>query len=358
MSYDFAYALSAQSAVLIDAHNGRVLIAQNAYKKLGMASTTKIMTALVAIENGNLDDIVTVSAKAAGTEGSSMYLKSGEKISLRDLLYGLMLNSGNDAAIAIAEHIGGSIENFAGMMNEKARSLGLSNTSFTNPHGLDNENHYTTAYDLAQITRNALSNPEFSEIVSTKIKTVGSDGDQLRTLCNHNKMLSIYEGADGVKTGFTKKTGRCLVSSATRDCLRLVAVTLNASDDWNDHKYMLDYGFSNYRWRSPVKVGDYMKTVPVLGADTDTLSLYADSAAELAVNSKDVITVFYDVPNFVEAPVNEGDCLGKAYVYLSGNKVKTVGLVTKESAPMTNRNKYKKTLYYLVTELLGIVGGK
>lgn len=352
------HALSAQSAVLIDAHTGRVLMAQNANQRMGMASTTKIMTALVAIEEGNLDDVVTVSDKASRVEGSSMYLKSGEKILLRDLIYGLMLNSGNDAATAIAEHVGGDIESFADMMTQKAISLGLENSSFTNPHGLDNENHYTTAYELAQITRHALSNPLFSEISSTKVKTVGlGEGEQTRTLSNHNKMLSMYKGADGVKTGFTKKCGRCLVSSATRDCLRLIAVTLNAPNDWNDHTEMLNYGFNAYKWKNPVISGEYMRTVPVIGSDTDRISLYAEESVELAVNNKDVVRVVYNVPNFIDAPVSAGQQIGNVDVYLAGDKVKTVNLITKEDVNLTNTNKYRKTFGYLVTELLSLMGG-
>lgn len=197
-----ALGVSAQYACLIDSLSGKVLYEKNAYARHSMASTTKIMTALVALENGNMDDVVTVSANAAGTEGSSIYLKAGEKITLQNLLYGLMLESGNDAAIAIAEHIGGSVERFAEMMNEKAASIGANNTQFKNPNGLDEEGHYTTAYDLALITREALRNKNFAEIVATKQKTIRNlDESFPRSLSNHNKLLSLYSGCDGVKTG-------------------------------------------------------------------------------------------------------------------------------------------------------------
>lgn len=355
-----AYALSAKSSILIDAHTGRVLMSQNSLQRLGMASTTKIMTALVAIETGRLDDIVAVSPKAAGMEGSSMYLKSGEKIRLHDLIYGLMLNSGNDAGAAIAEFIGGDVKGFADIMNQKAKNLGLKDTSFSNPHGLDDENHYTTAYDLAQITRHALEISAFAEIVSTKVKTIYTETDEgsyTRTLVNHNKMLSLYKGADGVKTGFTKKCGRCLVSSATKDGLKLIAVTLNAPDDWNDHSKMLDFGFSNYKWRCPVKTDDYMRTVPLIGAESDKVTLYAQSDVQLAMRSNDIVRIVYDVPNFLEAPIYEGQCLGRADVYLGSEKIKTIELIAKEDIMPTNKNKIKSSCLYLFKELYSLFGG-
>ena len=197
-----ALGVSAQYACVMDSLTGRVLFEKNAYARHSMASTTKIMTALVALESGNTNDIVTVSANAAGTEGSSIYLKAGEKITLKDLLYGLMLESGNDAAIAVAEHIGGSVEGFAELMNQKAKAVGANQTQFKNPNGLDEDGHYTTAYDLALITRAALRNKDFAEIVATKRKTI-SNGEESygRSLANHNKLLTIYKGCDGVKTG-------------------------------------------------------------------------------------------------------------------------------------------------------------
>ncbi len=350
-----AFALSAKSAVLIDAHNGRVLMAQDADRKMGMASTTKIMTALVAIESGRLEDLVTVSAKAAATEGSSMYLKGGEQLPMSALVYGLMLSSGNDAGVAIAEHISGDVDSFAALMNQKAQQLGLFDTNFTNPHGLDNEQHYTTAYDLAQLTRYCLQNPEFAKIVSTRSITVGS-GEGARTLVNHNKMLSMYKGADGVKTGFTKKCGRCLVSSATRDCLQLIAVTLDAPDDWNDHQQMFDYGFSQYKWQAPIKEGSYMRTVSLLGSDADKVSLYAASDAEIAYNKNDSVKLVYDIPNFVEAPVIKGQTLGRVSVYLSDELVKTIELVAGDDAAETKKNQLINNFKYLFTELIGLGG--
>ena len=226
-------ALSAGSYALIEAESGRLLCGSNENKKLPMASTTKIMTAVLAIENSNPDDIVTVSNNAANTEGSSIYLKPGEKISMRELLYGLMLESGNDAAVAIAEHISGTAQEFSAAMTDKARAIGALNTVFKNPNGLNEEGHYTTAKDLALITREALKNPLFAEIVATKSIRLSRS-----TYTNHNKLLSMYGGITGVKTGFTKKCGRCLVSSCSRNGFSLIAVTLNDPDDWNDHIYL------------------------------------------------------------------------------------------------------------------------
>lgn len=354
------HALSAKSAILIDANSGRVLMSENSDIRLGMASTTKIMTAVVALEKGRPDDIVTVSAAAAGIEGSSIYLKTGEKISLKDLLYGLMLNSGNDAGAAIAEHISGDTKTFANLMTQKAKELGLSNTSFTNPHGLDDEGHYTTAYDLAQITMYALDKPLFAEIVSTKVKTIYSvtdEGENIRTLSNHNKLLSQYKGTDGVKTGFTKKCGRCLVSSATKDCLKLIAVTLSAPDDWNDHKQMMDYGFSNYKLKKPVKANSYVRAVPLIGADFDKAFLYAQSEISFAAKKNDKIKVEYSTPGLIKAPVYQGQCHGRVSVILNGKEIKTVDLIALEDIPAIEKRRVKNSYFYILKELYNLFGG-
>lgn len=240
--------VSAQAAVLMDAESGRVLYEKNGHEPLRIASITKIMTAIIAIELGNLDDVVTVSPRASGVEGSSIYLVPGEKITLEALLYGLMLRSGNDAAVAIAEHIGGSEEGFVFLMNQKAAELGMTNTVFSNPHGLDtHEEHYSTAYDMAVLAAYAMQNETFATIVSTKRKTVPMAGEAWdRVWYNKNRLLSMYPYADGVKTGYTKRAGRTLVSSSTKDGHRLIAVTLNASNDWRDHMALFEYGYSHY----------------------------------------------------------------------------------------------------------------
>ncbi|WP_373864156.1 D-alanyl-D-alanine carboxypeptidase family protein [Paenibacillus glycanilyticus] len=241
------YRTSANASALVDVKSGRILYSENGDQSMRIASLTKIMTAIVAIEHGKLSDQVKTSNRAVGKEGSSIYLQLGEEMTLLNMLYGLMLRSGNDAATAIAEHVGGSEEGFVHLMNEKAEMLGLTNTQFKNPHGLDAEGHYSSANDLAKLTAYALRNPVFAEIVSTKVKSVPNPHEKWQySWTNKNKMLAMYEGADGVKTGYTKKALRCLVSSATRNGQQLAAVTLNDRDDWVDHSQMLDWGFKHY----------------------------------------------------------------------------------------------------------------
>lgn len=240
--------ISAQAAVLIDVSSGRILFAKEPDVRLPIASLTKIMTAIVAIEHGDLNDMVKASKNAVGVEGSSIFLRLGEELSLEDLLYGLMLRSGNDAAVAIAEHVGGSVEGFVYLMNEKARILGLENTHFMNPHGLDHPDHYSSARDLAILTSYALKNPTFQKIVSTQVKTAPlADEAWDRKWFNKNKMLRMYQGADGVKTGYTRLAKRCLVSSATRNERQLAVVVINDGNDWNDSARLLDYGFQEYQ---------------------------------------------------------------------------------------------------------------
>ena len=229
-----------------------------------MASTTKIMTALVAIENCPIDKMVTVSPEAVGVEGSSVYLKANEKISMESLLYALLLSSANDAAAAIAYEVAGGIPEFAELMNEKAKSLGLENTHFANPHGLDDAEHYTTARELALIARAALENETFSKIVSTKKKTISiHDGEESRLLVNHNRLLFEYDDVVGVKTGYTKKCGRTLVSAAEKDGVHLIAVTLSDGNDWVDHRAMLDYGYEKIECVTLCKAGDFRRTLHV-----------------------------------------------------------------------------------------------
>lgn len=258
---------SAEAAALIDVKSGRLLYSQRGDKRMRIASTTKIMTAIVAIEQGKLSDVVKVSGSAAGKEGSSIYLKAGEEMSLQHLLYGLMLRSGNDAATAIAEHVGGSEQGFVLLMNEKARELGMEGTRFMNPHGLDHAEHYSTANDMARLTAYALQNPVFQEIVKTEVKRVPNPNESWDYVwSNKNKMLNIYNGADGVKTGYTKTAKRCLVSSATRNGQQLAAVTLNDGNDWLDHSRLLDWGFSHYTLTPLAQKGEQVEPGYVTGA--------------------------------------------------------------------------------------------
>jgi len=253
----------AEALTLMDAASGRILHSVNGDRQMRIASLTKIMTAIVAIEHGRLDDIVTVSARAAYKEGSSIYLRPGDKVPLETLLYGLMLRSGNDAATAIAEHVGGSEEGFVFLMNRKAEEIGLSDTRFANPHGLDQPEHYSTANDLAKLTAYAMRNPVFRKIAATKFKTFPNpNGGWDYHFRNKNKMLFRYEGADGVKTGYTRLARRCLVSSATRNGQQLIAVTLNDGNDWEDHRRLLDYGFAAFPLEEVFAEGQRMEGLP------------------------------------------------------------------------------------------------
>jgi len=320
-----APSVSARSAVLMCADNGKVIFEKNSREKLPMASTTKIMTCLVALERGNLSDTVEIAPEAVGVEGSSLYLAKGDTSPLSDLLYGLMLRSANDAAAAIAFHIAGGIEEFACIMNEKAAELGLSDTHFTNPHGLQNEEHYTTAYDFALLASYAMQNETFAKIVSTSDHTVSLNGGDLKKpIVNHNRLLRTYEGACGVKTGFTKTSGRCLVSAAKRDGVTLIAVTLNAPSDWADHRAMLDYGFSKYVKTDVFEKG-FSREFPLAGAGTVTatssegFSVVAEKGAEIKVH--------VEGPHLIFAPVKKGDVLGYAVVTVSGTERGRVPLI-------------------------------
>ena len=239
---------SAQSAVVMERSSHRVLYAKNADAHLPMASTTKIVTALTVLNHANLDDVVEISPKAVGIEGSSIYLRAGEHLTVRELLYGLMLRSGNDSAVALALHVAGSIEAFAEMMNETARAAGCADSNFVNPHGLHDNDHYTSAHDLGVLTCVALENEDFREIVSTKSVRISNEGMEYdRVLINKNKLLSNFADADGVKTGYTKKAGRCFVGSATRDGMQVVVVVLNCGPMFEETADMLDSAFANYR---------------------------------------------------------------------------------------------------------------
>lgn len=325
------FALSASSAVVIDATNNRVLYEHNAHEERSMASTTKIMTAVCALEHGNLEDTVIVSPNAAGVEGSSIWLEAGEKITLKSLLVGLMLSSGNDAATAIAEHISGDVAAFAELMTKKAHEIGATRTQFKNPHGLDAEGHYTTAYDLALITSYALKNPTFAEIVKTDKATIEWENHAWgRTLTNHNKLLKLYDGCDGVKTGYTKKTGRCLVSSATRDGRQLIVVTLNDPDDWNDHIALLDRCFSEYPVTNLCLEEEHIATLPILYGTEKYLPLKATQDLSVRLNEEEYskIKIKYEIPSEAEAPIAFGTVLGKATWYLNDTAVGSVDLVT------------------------------
>jgi len=323
-------ALSAQKAYLLDAVSGRVLLEKNADSRSLIASTTKIMTALIVCEQCNVLDRMRIPKEAVGIEGSSMYLKEGEILTIQELLYGLMLSSGNDAAVALAIYCGGTVEGFAELMNDKARILGMKNTHFMNPNGLDAPDHYSTAEDLAILSAYAMNNPVFHRTVSAKsIKT----GD--RYLTNHNKLLWRVEGADGVKTGYTKAAGRILVSSASRDSRRLIAVTIDDPDDWNDHAALLESGFSRYSVKRIVTKGQYVDTLEVVGGENHNVQVMAAEDFLYALAPDEVPQLMVPGPGFVYAPAVEGADAGFAYVLLEGRAIGKVPVVYGQTIEQT-----------------------
>jgi serine-type D-Ala-D-Ala carboxypeptidase (penicillin-binding protein 5/6) len=315
---DDSLSLSADSAILMEQDSGRILFEKEAHERKRIASITKIMTAILAIESNKLDEMVTVSERAEHTEGSSIYLKKGEKIKLLDLVYGLMLRSGNDAAVAIAEHVGGSVEGFVFLMNEKAARIGMTNTHFANPHGLDDhEDHYSTAYDMALLMRYAMHNETFREISGTKVYYAPDpEHDWERKWRNKNRLLTeLYEYCTGGKTGYTKRAHRTLVTTASKDGENLIAVTLNASDDWNDHITMFEYGFKQYNMVGILEEG----TIKAIDQKFYKNKVYLDHRIEypLTEEEKEAVRVEYKVLKPKENWGNHPpDIVGKAIVYL------------------------------------------
>ena len=322
----------AKGAILINGDTGEVYFERNAHARLPMASTTKIMTALVAIEALPIETEITVAPEAVGVEGSSVYLYAGEKMTLEALLYALMLESANDAAAAIAYGVAGSIEAFAELMNEKAASMGLTDTHFENPHGLDGKEHYTSAHDLAVISAAALKCDAFRAIVSTYKKTVPQkETDGVRLLINHNRLLRSYEGCIGVKTGYTKRSGRCLVTAAERNGLRLVAVTLSDPDDWADHTAMLDYGFSLYESIPLTDGGRISFTLPVLNGISPTAEASYETADGLPLRvtlPKDhgEITTRVELPRHLWGDYAAGTEIGRLRFFCDGKQICSVPL--------------------------------
>ncbi len=311
--------VSAQSAVLMCAENGEILFSRNADKRLSMASTTKIMTSLLALEAAMPDAEITVTKEMVSVEGTSMGLMPGDSVSLKELVYGMLLQSGNDAANTVACYLSGSPEKFAELMNERAESIGMKNSNFVTASGLDSEEHYSTAYDMALLACESIKNPEFVSICSQKTArlTYGNPPYQ-RTLTNHNKLLWKYEDTIGIKTGFTKKSGRCLVSAAERDGVTLVAVTLNAPDDWDDHISMFEYGFSKLKG---VELSCDLNNVRlnVCGGEKNTASV-ALSRNSRWINGENVrVSLLIKPVNY--APIYSGDVVGTAVFMTADNRV-------------------------------------
>jgi D-alanyl-D-alanine carboxypeptidase len=336
--------VSAKGAVLLEMQNKKIAYGNNPHIKLPMASTTKIMTAIVVIENASLDDVVVIEPCMTNVEGSSIYLQVGEKLTISDLLFALLLESANDASVALAYSVGGSIENFAKMMNDKACELGLSQTHFTNPHGLDNDEHYTTPYELGLIAVYAMESPVFSKIVSTYKKEIPlNNGEGVRVLINHNKLLRAYDGAIGIKTGFTKKSGRCLVSCAERDGVKLVCVTLNAPNDWNDHKAMLDFCFEKYE--NFKLTDDYSYTIRLnsIGGDKESFLAKSQGALNLTLEKNNVnISAVLEANRLISAPINKGDTVGRIVFYNNDLEIGSVPVKAAENVKTLN---YKKSFF-------------
>lgn len=324
----FAVSTSATSAILMDVDSGRVLYEQNADARMLIASTTKIMTALVAIREGDLADVVTVKREATLTEGSSMYLKEGEQLTLETLLYGLMLCSGNDAAVAIADHVGGSQAGFVKLMNTTARELGMEHSSFANPNGLDDEKHYSTARDMAVLARAAMENETLVRIVSTRSITIGG-----RTMTNHNKLLSFMDGCIGLKTGYTRAAGRTLVSCAERNGQRLVAVTLQDGNDWADHQSLYEYGFAAYPAQRPAVLGKPFEEAAVQGGLSTTVPLVAAASFSWPVAAGEKLDARVELDNALTAPLLAGKKVGQAVFTLNGAEVGKVDLLCGASVP-------------------------
>lgn len=304
--------LSAHSAIVLCADTGDVLFEKNADERMLIASITKIMTAIVVIENSELDEEIVIKPEWSAIEGSSMYANPGESYTVRELLYGMMLNSGNDAAAALACTVCGDESAFAEKMNEKARELGLSNSSFKNPHGLDEDGHYSTARDMACLTAYCMENEDFKEIASTNCAVIKDV-----TYYNHNKLLREYDGCIGVKTGYTMAAGRTLVSCAERDGMRLVCVTLSAPDDWNDHKYLLDKAFSQYRIVS-YRADSFKVSLNVASAIASTAEAVPKHDIVLLVDERDSVRVSIEAPQLLFAGGIEGEKVGQLCVFVNG----------------------------------------
>ncbi len=327
-------ALSAQKAIVLDAKTGRVLYEHNADSKALIASTTKIMTALIVCEQCNVLDRMAIPKEAVGIEGSSMYLQEGEVLTLQELLYGLMLRSGNDAAVALAIYCGGTVEGFAQLMNDKAHQLGMANSHFVNPNGLDAPGHYSTARDMAVLAAYAMENPIFYQTVSTKTVTVGS-----RVIQNHNKLLWRVDGADGVKTGYTKAAGRILVSSTTRQGRRIIVVTMNDPNDWQDHEKLIEDSFSKFTVTQILEKGRLLGTAEVAGGTAGEVELIADGDFSYALRENERVDITLPAPGFVYAPVAENGDAGFAHVLVDGVSVGKVPLVYGQTVELTQEEK-------------------
>lgn len=337
---------TAKSAILMDASTGRILYSKNANEELPMASTTKIMTALIALDKSNLDKKVKIKKDYVGVEGSSIYLVEDEEISIRDLLYGLMLRSGNDSATAIAGEIAGSTEGFSELMNKRAKNIGALNSNFKNPHGLHDEDHYTTAYDLAIITREAMKYKEFRDIC--KSKTWTADRDQNKVFNNKNKTLWQYEGGNGGKTGFTKAAGRCLVSTSTRNGIDLISVVINDGNWFSSCYNLMDYGYENYNSFVIYSKDQFIKSLELLNGNKEKINIVTKDELIIPLRKEERknIKIVTKLPDQLDAPIKEGQSIGYLQVLLEGELIATTELISKSQVD-------KKSKKYKIKELLG-----
>lgn len=328
--YQQGITVTAKAAVLMDTTTGTILYGKNEHQRRDPASTTKVMTAILALELGKPDDIVTVSSRAAWTHGSSLDLRPGDRLALSELIKGMMLVSGNDGSVAIAEHIAGSTSRFAEMMTLRARQIGAYNTSFRNPHGLTAVNHYSTAYDLAMMTRHAMTYPEFLAITSTASDTMRYEDGRVQPIHNTNKLLWSLPGADGVKTGTTTAAGQCLIASATRDSWQLIAVVLASGSRWSDAQRLLEYGFSSFVRKLLASRGDVVAEVAVESGSSQSVAAVAEDDLLVTVRREHegLVQLVVDLPDAIRAPVRMGSKIGELVAQIDGVDIGSANLVT------------------------------
>ena len=343
--------ISAEAFVLMCADTKEIILSKKAEEQKSIASTTKILTAVVAIESGRLNEIVTVGDEISGVDGTSLGLKIGDTIDLYSLVLATLLSSGNDGANAIAAFVGGSIEEFAVMMNEKARHIGMTGSFFVTPSGLDADNHYSTAVDMAYLACYAMRLPVFCEMVNMKSARIEFKNGKVLYVNNHNKLLSMYDGCIGIKTGFTKASGRCLVSAVQKDGSLLIAVTLNAPDDWNDHKKLYDYGFKTVR-QYEADCSD-LPEIKVVGGEQKTIqcrlssSLIYSAAQEISFFSTEI-----SVPAFVYAPISENDVLGEVRLLADGKEFASALILAENSIEKPENCEEQKTFFSKIKNIL------
>lgn len=344
--------VSARSAIVISADTGSVLSEYNPHLRLPMASTTKIMTALLLAEAGAPETTIVTTKEMVTVEGSSMGLMEGDTVTYRDLLYGMLLASGNDAANTTAIALGGSVAGFAEMMNRRAAEIGMTETHFVTPSGLDDEEHYTTAYDMALLAACAMNNPVFREAASSKTAFLYyGNPPYKRTLSNHNRLLSSYDGCIGVKTGFTKKSGRCLVSAAERGGAVLIAVTLNDGNDWEDHTALLDYGFSILE--TVTVPSGAPTTADLLGGAAPSVSIGCEEASfSLPAGDRDKVETKVFLDRNIFAPVTEDEIVGRVDYIIGERVIKTTPITIKETVDAVEPHSVKKDLFYYLKLLL------